>query len=67
MRFNWEELLLILFIALILFGPSRLTTLGKALGEAIRGFKDAVDGKEGSIPSVEAEPKDSGSVGKNKS
>lgn len=30
-------------IALIFFGPQRLPELGKALGEAIRGFKTSLN------------------------
>ena len=33
------ELLILLVIVIILFGPSRLAGVGKSLGEAIRGFK----------------------------
>jgi sec-independent protein translocase protein TatA len=33
------ELLIILAIIIILFGPSRLAGAGKSLGEAIRGFR----------------------------
>ena len=33
------ELLVVLVIILILFGATRLPKIGKALGEAIRGFK----------------------------
>jgi len=33
------HLLMILGIALLVFGPARLPELGKGLGEAIRGFK----------------------------
>lgn len=40
------HLLVILFIALLFFGPSKLGELGKGLGDGIRHFKDAV--KEGS-------------------
>lgn len=40
------ELVLILGIALLLFGPSRLPGLGKSLGDAIRGFKKGIDGEE---------------------
>jgi sec-independent protein translocase protein TatA len=36
------ELLLVLGIALIIFGPSKLADLGKGLGEGIRNFKGAV-------------------------
>jgi sec-independent protein translocase protein TatA len=36
------HLLVILCIALLVFGPSKLKDLGKGLGEGIRGFKEAV-------------------------
>jgi len=35
---GFPELLILLAIIIILFGPSRLAGAGKALGEAIRGF-----------------------------
>jgi sec-independent protein translocase protein TatA len=42
------ELLIILVIALIFFGPSKLGDLGKGLGDAIRNFKGAMkDGEQG--------------------
>jgi sec-independent protein translocase protein TatA len=40
------QILLILGIALLFFGPSRLPGLGKSLGEAIRGFKKGLDNDE---------------------
>jgi sec-independent protein translocase protein TatA len=40
------ELIVIFVIALIVFGPSKLPDLGKSLGEAIRGFKKAVNDSE---------------------
>jgi sec-independent protein translocase protein TatA len=36
------HLLVILCIALLVFGPSKLKDLGKGLGEGIRGFKEAI-------------------------
>jgi sec-independent protein translocase protein TatA len=36
------HLLIILFIALLFFGPSKLAGLGKGMGEGIRGFKNAL-------------------------
>ena len=39
------ELMIILVIALVVFGPSKLPSLGKSLGEGIRGFKKAVEDK----------------------
>jgi sec-independent protein translocase protein TatA len=42
------ELLVILVIALIIFGPSKISELGKGLGEGIKNFKSAVkDGEPG--------------------
>ena len=40
------ELLLILGIALLIFGPKKIGELGKGLGEGIRGFKSAIRGEE---------------------
>ncbi len=39
--FQPMHLLIIFVIALLVFGPKKLPELGKGLGEAIRGFKDA--------------------------
>ncbi|OAT84832.1 twin-arginine translocase TatA/TatE family subunit [Desulfotomaculum copahuensis] len=35
------ELLLILFLALVLFGPGKLPEVGRAVGRSIREFKRA--------------------------
>lgn len=43
------EMIVIAVIALIVFGPGKLPDLGKSLGEAIRGFKKAVDDTEKSV------------------
>jgi sec-independent protein translocase protein TatA len=38
-RIGVTELLLILAIALLLFGPSKLADMGKGLGEGLKSFK----------------------------
>ena len=43
-KLGLPELLIILAIALIIFGPSKLADLGKGLGEGIRNFKSGVSG-----------------------
>lgn len=40
--FQPMHLLLILGIAVLVFGPRKLPELGKGLGEGIRGFKSAL-------------------------
>jgi sec-independent protein translocase protein TatA len=46
--FQPMHLLVILGIALLVFGPKKLPELGKGLGEGIRGFRQAM--KEGEQP-----------------
>jgi sec-independent protein translocase protein TatA len=40
------ELLIILIIALVIFGPKRLPGLGRSLGSGMRQFKDAISGQD---------------------
>jgi sec-independent protein translocase protein TatA len=42
MELGIPELLVILGIALLIFGPKKLGELGKGLGDGIRHFKSAV-------------------------
>ena len=46
-RLGLPELLVILVIVLLIFGPSKLPGLAKGLGQSIRGFKEGMrdDGK----------------------
>ena len=39
------EIIVVLVIALIVFGPKRLPELGNSLGKGIREFKDSVTGE----------------------
>lgn len=41
MGIGFSELIMILIIILILFGPGKLPEIGKALGRGIREFKKA--------------------------
>jgi sec-independent protein translocase protein TatA len=49
------ELLVIFVIVLVLFGPGKLPDVGKAIGEAVRGFKKAMRADEESIEDKTAE------------
>ncbi len=50
-RLGMPELLIILAIAILVFGPKKLPDLGRAIGETIRGFKHAVnDGEDDKSP-----------------
>lgn len=55
------EIILILLAILLLFGGSKLPQLGKGLGEGIRNFKKALEGKdEPPLPAKENEKPEGG-------
>ncbi len=43
-RIGIGELILVLVIALVIFGPSKLPEVGKAVGKGLREFKNATKG-----------------------
>ena len=50
MRLGTTELLIIMGIAILIFGPKKLPQLGKAMGQTIGNFKRSskrADGEEG--------------------
>lgn len=50
-KLGLPELLIVLAIALLIFGPRKLGELGKGLGEGIRGFKDSMKDDKPAAPS----------------
>jgi sec-independent protein translocase protein TatA len=46
MGISWQELIVVLLIVLVLFGPKRLPEIGASLGRGIRGFKDSLNGRD---------------------
>ena len=53
MRIGTNELLIILVILLLIFGPKNLPKLGKVFGKTINGFKKGMEDEEGSDDSEE--------------
>lgn len=45
-KIGLTEIILIVAIALLLFGPSKFAQLGKSLGEGIRNFKSGMKDEE---------------------
>jgi sec-independent protein translocase protein TatA len=41
-----ESVIVLLVIALLIFGPTKLPGLGKGLGEAFRGFREGIKGTD---------------------
>jgi sec-independent protein translocase protein TatA len=54
------ELIVVLVIVLLIFGPKRLPGLGRSLGSGMREFKDSITGKsreeEAASDTAEAPP-----------
>jgi sec-independent protein translocase protein TatA len=44
------HLILIVGVALLIFGPKKLPELGKGLAESIRGFKKTMAGDDQTVP-----------------
>jgi len=53
--FQPMHLVVILFIALLVFGPKKLPELGKGLGDGIRSFKNSMREQEPSAVEKEQE------------
>ena len=50
------EIVLLLLLALLLFGARRLPEIGRSLGRGMREFKDAVTGKDDEQDRAELSP-----------
>ena len=55
-RLGFGEIILILLVLLIVFGPRRLPELGGALGKGIREFKRSVTDLKSGLNSEEEQP-----------
>lgn len=53
---GFGEIVLILIVALVVFGPKKLPELGKALGAGIREFKKATTDFQNSLAEPEQQP-----------
>lgn len=51
------EIVVVLIIALVVFGPKRLPELGRSLGRGIREFRGSLGGEDGDEDSPAAPPK----------
>jgi len=49
---GWTEVIIILGVAVFIFGPKKIPELGSSLGKTLRGFKEEID-KDDSRDDVE--------------
>jgi sec-independent protein translocase protein TatA len=43
---GWTEVILVLGVGLLIFGPKKIPELGSALGKTLRGFKEELNSDE---------------------
>lgn len=46
MKFGTTELLLILLVVVIIFGPTQIPKLTKMFGKSIKGFREGIGGED---------------------
>jgi sec-independent protein translocase protein TatA len=51
---HWALVVLVLLVALVLFGPKRLPELGQSVGRALKEFKKASQSVDGEVARVAA-------------
>ncbi|HEY7847723.1 MAG TPA: twin-arginine translocase TatA/TatE family subunit [Candidatus Limnocylindria bacterium] len=56
---GWPELIILLVVVLIVFGPGKLPDIGNAIGRGVREFRKASDDLEGSIRGETKKPSSS--------
>ncbi len=56
--FGWQEILIIAFIVLLLFGGKKIPELMKGLGKGVRSFKEGMKDVENEVKSIDDDPKD---------
>jgi sec-independent protein translocase protein TatA len=43
---GWPEVLVILFVLVLIFGPKKIPEIGSSLGKTLRGFKAELNSQE---------------------
>lgn len=46
---SMPEILVVLFIVLLLFGPKKLPELARSIGESVKSYREGMAGKKGKI------------------
>ena len=56
-KIGLPELAVVVFVALLIFGPKKLGELGKGLGEGIKNFKSSMSGESNATTTTPPEEK----------
>jgi sec-independent protein translocase protein TatA len=61
MSFGFTEIIIVLLVLLLVFGPGKIPQLGDAIGKGIKNFKKASKGSEDDA--IDVTPKNPGQLG----
>jgi sec-independent protein translocase protein TatA len=50
---GWPEVLIVLFVAVLIFGPKKFPEMGGTFGKTLRGFKDGLHDRQADPDPVE--------------
>ena len=53
------EIIIILVVVLLIFGPKNLPKLGKAIGRSVKSLRDGMDGEKDEVKAAKSEPEKS--------
>lgn len=53
------EIIIILVVVLLIFGPKNLPKLGKAIGRSVKSLRDGMDGEKDEAKTAKSEPEKS--------
>ncbi|MBR1456221.1 MAG: twin-arginine translocase TatA/TatE family subunit [Oscillospiraceae bacterium] len=58
MRFGTQELIIILIVVIIVFGPTQIPKLTKMFGKSVKSFKDGMEDEEAKEKTSKASDED---------
>jgi len=53
---GWQEILIVLFVFLVIFGPRRLPEIGRSVGNGIKEFRNSTSGIKDQITQDQTSP-----------
>jgi sec-independent protein translocase protein TatA len=56
---GWPEVLIVLGVAVLIFGPKKFPELGATFGKTLRGFKEGMSQSQSEVDERDAEHHDS--------
>ena len=56
MKIGVQELIIVLIVVIVTFGPTQIPKLSKMFGKSVKSFKEGMSEEEEPVPTAEKEP-----------